>query len=55
MRHYLIPAKVEDCEPMGYLGLVAGINLAEKTEVEAEQTLLGAMQAILRPNSTVET
>ncbi|MBE9112494.1 SUMF1/EgtB/PvdO family nonheme iron enzyme [Nodosilinea sp. LEGE 07298] len=54
MRHYLIPIKVENCEPIGYLGLVAGINLAEKTEVEAEQTLLEAIQAILRSQEPPE-
>jgi len=54
MRHYLIPIKVEACEPTGYLGLVAGLNLVGKTETEAEQTLLEAMQAILHPQSTVE-
>ena len=55
MRHYMILIKVDDCEPAGYLQLASGIDLAEKTEVEAEQTLLESMQNIFRPQELPKT
>ncbi|MEM6866797.1 MAG: SUMF1/EgtB/PvdO family nonheme iron enzyme [Cyanobacteria bacterium P01_C01_bin.121] len=52
---FLVPVEVDDCEPPEYIADLKSISLVEKTEVEAEQTLLGAMQTIFRPGETSTT